>query len=199
MKEVWKDLVGYEGHYQVSNFGKIKSVGRYGFRPASRRNKSYRFWIRERILKTGINGGGYKYVILSVGHHLRPLTIHKAVAVTFLGERPLGMAIDHIDGNKLNNRADNLEYVTPKENSRRAILTGCVGIGVNNSHCTIKSRVIELEIIRLRYEEKWTYKEIANKFNIRRGAVYRCLLRNNAYKNIGRVGRPRGPYKKHRD
>jgi DNA invertase Pin-like site-specific DNA recombinase len=116
------------------------------------------------------------------------------VALAFIGKRPDGFAIDHIDCNKLNNVVNNLEYVTIRENNRRAIENGCIKKGVENPHCSIKSKEIESEIIRLRYEEKWSYKKIAEKYNLSRSAIYRSILRCGAYKNIGRVSGIRGPY-----
>lgn len=199
MEEIWKDIPGFEGFYQVSNFGNVKTVGRYGYNPGSRRTKPFKFWIKERVLRPDVNTSGYKYVILCVDSNKKPIMIHTAVAITFLGERTKNMSIDHIDGNKMNNCVSNLEYVTYRENNLRAYRTGCKKIGRESSKSKIKTEEQEDRIIYLRYIEKLTYNEISKIMGVSKTTVYRCLLRRYAYKNIGRVSRPRGPYKKHMD
>ena len=99
--EIWKQCSESKNClYEVSNFGTIKSITKV--------NK------KERILKGYPDGNGYLQVKISGKH----ITIHKLVAIAFIGERPEGLDIDHIDRNKLNNRADNLRYCTSSENIR---------------------------------------------------------------------------------
>ena len=105
----WKPIKDYEELYMVSNTGLVKRIrfinGKHNFE-------------RERLLKPTINKDGYMFVRLCKNGKSKNMRIHKLVANAFLGENDL--QVDHIDGNKLNNRLDNLEYVTPKENTQRA-------------------------------------------------------------------------------
>lgn len=102
--EVWKDIPGYEGLYQVSNTGKIKSMN-YGRTGAPG------------ILTPGNAGSGYKCVELSnADKKLRKHLVHRLVWKTFVGPIPEGMQINHKDENKSNNSLENLEVVTPKQN-----------------------------------------------------------------------------------
>lgn len=69
-----------------------------------------------KALKYHLNPNGYYYVVMSVKGERKSRTVHSVIAETFLGERPLGLVIDHIDGDKSNNNKNNLQYITQKEN-----------------------------------------------------------------------------------
>jgi hypothetical protein len=116
MKEEWKDIPGYEGLYQVSNLGRVKSLGRY--RNAKNGSKAYRKGL---IKKTYTNKKGYLTLSLSKNGISKTFTIHQLVAIVFLNHIPDGMNIivDHIDNNKLNNCVDNLQLITNRENSSK--------------------------------------------------------------------------------
>ena len=106
MVEVWKDVVGYEGKYQVSNFGKVRSIDRIDASGKKRKG---------RYLKSCKDKDGYLYVCLSDGN-VTTRKIHKLVAESFIGVCPTGYQVNHKDENKTNNRIENLEYVTAKQN-----------------------------------------------------------------------------------
>lgn len=108
IKEIWKDVLGYEGTYQVSNFGNVKSL-------------SYRRTILEQILKPCLNKDGYYRVTLHQNNKMKISLIHQLVAIAFLNHKRCGYekVINHKDFNKLNNNIDNLEIVTNRENSNR--------------------------------------------------------------------------------
>jgi hypothetical protein len=113
MKEIFKDVLGYEGLYQVSNLGNVKSIG----------NKKKR---KEKILKPSNNGEGYYKVELYKEAKRKSIKIHVLVAMAFLGHKPDGthrIVPDHKDGDKSNNRADNLELITQSVNIERYWLT----------------------------------------------------------------------------
>ena len=102
--EIWKDIPGYEGRYQASNTGKIKSM-------------NYKQSGLPGILTPGNTGSGYKCVELSnADKKLRKHSVHRLVWKTFVGPIPEGMQINHKDENKTNNSLENLEIVTPKQN-----------------------------------------------------------------------------------
>ena len=102
--EIWKDVPGYEGLYQVSNWGQVKSL-KFG---------------KERILKPSANSRGYLRVALSKDGKAKTYRIHQLVAMVFLDHQPDGMniVINHLDNNPLNNKLDNLELVRQWYNTR---------------------------------------------------------------------------------
>ena len=118
MQEIWKDIKGYEGLYQVSNLGRIKSLSK--FVNNNPKSSKFGYYTKERILKTSKSNNGYLIVHLFKNSKQYTIYIHRLVAITFIPNSNNLLQVDHIDGNKQNNRIDNLEWVTPKENINRA-------------------------------------------------------------------------------
>lgn len=114
MKEVWKPVIGYETHYQVSNLGRVKSI---------ERTVTYKdgrvFNYPEKILTPSIEGRGYHAIKLSKSGRAMTHSLHKLIFEAFNGARSEGMVIDHIDNNPLNNRLDNLQQITQRVNSTK--------------------------------------------------------------------------------
>ena len=108
--ERWRDIPGYEGIYQVSDFGRVRSRYRRGRYSWTQVTDSWR------LLKPGREGNGYLYVALSLGGERKNRSVHTLVAEAFLGPRPAGMQVCHADGSTDNNRLENLRYDTPAGN-----------------------------------------------------------------------------------
>ena len=105
-EEIFIDIKGYEGHYQISNLGNVKSL---------KRN-------REKMRNPSIDKTkGYLRVCLYIAGERKSLYIHQLVAIAFLGHTPNGnnMVVDHIDNDKTNNRLDNLKVISSRENSSK--------------------------------------------------------------------------------
>ena len=111
-REIWKDIIGYNGLYQVSNFGRVKSLSR---RTSDGRN------IKEKIISTKNSKGWYLTFKAANDRVYKTLSIHKLVAVHFIPNIKNKPEINHIDGNKQNNFVENLEWVTPSENMEHAV------------------------------------------------------------------------------
>jgi hypothetical protein len=111
MEEIWKDIQGYKGLYQVSNYGNVKSLAR----EIDRGNLPNRFQ-KEKLLKKCAGSNGYYVINLFKNKKSKTFTIHSLVALAFIGERT-DIDINHIDSNKLNNVFSNLEYVSRRENT----------------------------------------------------------------------------------
>ena len=114
--EIWKSIEGYEGLYEVSNFGNVKSLSR----TITKGNITY--VTKDKILKQSVDSVGYPYVNLSDYKKQKTFRIHQLVAVAFLNHTPdkhKGLVIDHIDCNKLNNMTTNLQLITNKKNTSK--------------------------------------------------------------------------------
>lgn len=120
MEETWKNIDGHEGRYQVSNLGRVKTLERtvsFG--------RSYRV-IKEKVLTPSIGTTGYFEIKpCKEGRH-ETRKIHRLVANAFIDNIYNKPQVNHIDGNKLNNKVENLEWVTKSENAIHAYKTGLV-------------------------------------------------------------------------
>ena len=132
-KEVWKDIEGYEGIYEISNFGRVKSY---------KRNSE------GKILKPCVSSWGYLFFVSSKGGKTKTLYIHGLVAKHFLGYKPDRMfsVVNHIDGNKTNNNISNLEIVSARKNANEFHR-------LNSEKLTSKYAGVSLN--RSRTEKKW--------------------------------------------
>lgn len=110
-QEIWKDVVGYEGLYQVSNLGRIKSL------PKEKKTPTTTFMTKETILNQHKDKGGYFRVMLTKKGKSILKLVHIIVASAFIGERG-NLTVNHKDENKANNNVNNLEYLTRVENVR---------------------------------------------------------------------------------
>lgn len=119
-EERWQPIAGYEGMYEVSDAGRVRSLDRWG--------------ARARMLTQSAVTGGYLAVKLTNRDRGLTKPIHVLVAVTFIGPRPPGHHVRHLDGDQTNNRLANLAYGTPSENVQDSIRHGTQA-QVKKTHC----------------------------------------------------------------
>lgn len=164
MEEVWKDVKGYEGYYQVSNLGNIKSLERI-IENSGTRTGYYK--IKERILKPreNKNRNGYYELSLRKDGKEKRFKVHRLVACAFI-ENPYNKPeVNHIDGNKSNNCVSNLEWTTSKENKEHAW-----NIGLNNSNH--KKRPIKCNENNMCFE---SVVQASKELNCDRRCIFRVL------------------------
>jgi len=116
MIENWKQCKGFEGYYEVSDLGRVRTVARESVKSNNRKCV-----VKERILAQA-NVRGYKKVTLKCDGIRKDMRVHRLVAMAFL-DKPKEM-VNHIDGDKTNNRLDNLEWATRSENELHAYNNG---------------------------------------------------------------------------
>ena len=162
--EIWKDILGYEGLYQISNLGRVKSLtrtksGKYGsIRP-----------VKERILKPTKDNKGYFLVHLYNNSSGKTLMVHRIVASAFI-PNPQGLPqVNHKDENKANNCVDNLEYCTPEYNSNYGTRNKKVSKSlINNSKRSKSVLCVETGVI---YSST---KEVQRQLGYSGGHISKC-------------------------
>ena len=116
MEEIWKDIKGYENMYQISNIGQVKSLEHY-VQQKNRWGQTISRIQKSRLMKIHINKNGYFRVVLHKNGIEKNYSVHRMVYEAFVGEIPDGMQVNHINEIKTDNRLENLNLMTPKENS----------------------------------------------------------------------------------
>lgn len=117
--EIWKDVIGYEGFYQVSNLGNVKRVG--SFRGV---NKAY---LENYYLTKVDNGKGYLRVKLTVNNKSKRIMLHRIIAEAYIPNPNNYKVINHINGNKKDNSIENLEWCTQSYNCLHSVAMGTWG------------------------------------------------------------------------
>lgn len=157
--EEWRPVPGYEGRYQVSDQGQVKSLPR-----TQRRKNGTAYTVAGRILSPGVDFGRYPLVILYRDGEKATRRIHSLVADAFLPGR--GTCVNHIDGDKQNNRATNLERVSHSENSRHAADSGLQPYKLNPASA---------EEIRVTRTFGATVRSLSEQYGVSKAAVYEVL------------------------
>lgn len=165
-KEEWRDVVGFEGLYQISNKGKVVRVstgkGARAGHVMSQKPKKGKGYVRISLRNNGQT------------HHL---AVHRLVMAAFVGQCPHGYEVNHKNGNKADNRLVNLEYVTPSENRNHArdVLGVKFGIRgrVGEKSPSAKLSPTQVREIRKLFNSGLTYKEIGHKYGVGKTTIWR--------------------------
>ena len=166
MSEVWKDIDGYEGSYQVSNMGRVRSVDRV---VTDKDGRVCRY--KGRVLKPGVNTRGYEYIALYNDTGRSNKTVHRLVLEAFKPRVNMNdLQVNHIDGVKLNNHLTNLEWVTAHDNMLHAYDMGLIKKRSEDSHYAKLSNADVLEILQ-RLDNGELQRDIALDYGVGR----RCI------------------------
>lgn len=170
-EEIWKDIPDYEGSYLISNLGRVNSL------------------LTNKILKPSIDTGGYKVVCLCKNNKKKNFNIHQLVAMAFLNHTPnrFELVVNHKDSNKLNNKLDNLEIITNRQNlsiervkvkSEKAGIALRVGVDKRSDKFRIQFHV---DGKKLKYFGN--YKDV-NQANNLATKILNLIEKNYSYKEI---------------
>lgn len=165
--ETWKDIEGYEGKYQVSNLGGVRSLDRYPLFKDGRKRR-----LQGQRLKPVKDHNGRLYVKLSNNENVRKnKSISRMVATAFLGSpEDALLEVNHIDGNPLNNHIKNLEWTTRQENMKHAFDNNLFRTGEDSPHNKVLISDVE-DIFKLKFVESKTNKEIATIYPVSRQTI----------------------------
>lgn len=167
MEEVWKPIPGFEGAYEVSSFGRVRSLDRT-YSAMSRWGSLVERRIRGRVLKAYVNHhrGGYRYVNLKddSGQHL--CRVCRIVATAFIGECPRGFQVRHLNGFSADDRLENLVYGTPRENAADKERHGTAARGETHGG----AKLTETDVHRIRNGDECAH-ELAAQFGVHFGHI----------------------------
>ena len=179
-KEIWKDIKGYEGFYQVSNLGRVRGLDRvvnHGSHNTTRK-------IKGRIIKAGNNGTGYLFSPLQKDGKVKQVCVHRLVAQAFIPNPKNKPQVNHKDKVRDNNKSSNLEWCTVRENicysglniKKTSKYTGVcwhkfskswrAAIDINGKRIELGNYKTE-ELAKEAYQHKFSKHKLKNKYNIK--------------------------------
>lgn len=176
MTEIWKNIIGFEDSYQISNIGNVKSKNR---RVNSKYGKT-RF-VKGQILKNIIDKDGYHKVNLKRNQKGKTLFVHRLVCIHFHENPQNKKQVNHINGVKNDNRCENLEWCTASENRKHAYKTGLQngltrrGDKNNFSKLTEKKVLVIKKMIKNKIKQKC----IASVFKVNPSAISAISSKKN--------------------
>ena len=176
MKEIWKDVQGYEGQYQVSNLGRVKSI---------KRKLNNGRTVNEKMLNSSSKKktqDGYLMVALA-GKTFR---VNRLVAAAFIPNPDNKPVVNHIDGDKENNKADNLEWTTISENMLHAYRCGLKTAMIGEKNTNAKLTKEQVKAIRneyVPYSKKYGSNALAKKYNVSNVTITN-IVNYKTYKNV---------------
>gem|GEM_PF-734995 len=169
-EEYFLDVPGYEGLYQVSNNGNIKSLSR------KFKNRTY----GGEIMKGSIDRDGYKKVLLIKDKNKKKYFVHRLVGLAFIENDLSHPVINHKNGNKLDNNADNLEWVTISQNNIHALRNGLkkpsfkhllAYVGKGENHNVAKINEVQVKEIRKLRKEGLSLKNLSQQYNLHQTTI----------------------------
>ncbi|AGO47430.1 HNH endonuclease [Cellulophaga phage phi19:3] len=176
--EIWKPIKGYENIYQVSNFGRVKSLDRIVFN----KGNGTRCKTKGRVLKQSKDKGGYLYVGLynKDNEKTSSIKVHRLVAFSFCSGYTEGLEVNHKDGIRDNNLYTNLEWVTRSQNIRDTYKRGRITYGQKNNASKLMDR--DIGVISSLYDSGVSQSIISLAFGVSQSTISN-VIKNKHYKN----------------
>jgi len=177
-EEIWLPVSGYEEIYRVSNLGRVKSIDHFVL-VSSGRNRIQ----KGRMIKADISSKGYTQVSLSKNKSKFHTGVHRLVAIAFIENNNDKPQVNHIDGNKQNNRVENLEWCTNQENQIHAVSNNLISHNTSDKHHM--SKLTNTDVRHARYFNKngFSTKKLSVVYNVTTTAMHN-ILNNKTYINI---------------
>lgn len=174
VKEEWRPVAGYEGLYEVSDLGRVRSLDRVVIHK----------WAGEAMkhgkvlsLRSRRGRPGYCFAALydGVSKKQKRMSVHRLVAICFIGNPSKKQMVNHIDGNPLNNSVSNLEWCTASENSIHSFTLGTRKPARGERHAMSKLKEIDVKAIRWLYENGFGRDRLSEMFVVSRTQIGNIL------------------------
>lgn len=179
--EIWKDIPGYEGYYQVSSIGRVKSLERKTESISPRHNRSHLI-IKENIRVAHIKKLGYYEIRLQVNKLRTNHSVHRLVAQAFIPNIENKEQVNHINGIKTDNRVENLEWATRSENVLHAFKIGLAcRKGIKNS--AAKLTETDVKEIKILLKEGFSIRSLSEKFKVYHSTIQKIKY-NHTWKHL---------------
>ena len=167
LPEIWKDILGYEGHYQISNLGNVKRFTKY----------------KSNILKPRINKRGYVQIILCKNNCAKTFRLHRIIAESFIPNPYKKLQVNHINGVRHDNKVENLEWVTQNENMKHAFENRLAVALKGESQPNSKLKEIQVLDIKERIKKRESNISIAKLYNVSMETISN-IKRNRTWKHL---------------
>lgn len=164
MIEVFVPINGYETLYEISNTGKVKSLAKF-------KGTRYTQYIPERIMKPRPNTYGYLQVGLCLRNVKKPVYVHRLVASHFINNPENKKEVNHIDGDKHNNKVENLEWCTRMENEKHSY---SIGLKRKGSMWGNSKKVVQMDLSGSVLKEWSCIKEVSEHLGVDRRNIVNC-------------------------
>ena len=176
VKELWKDLVGFENRYMGSTLGRIKSKDL-----KLKKRNGVIYTVKSNILNPIIDSRGYLAVCLRKNEKASTVRVHRVIALTFLENPENKSDVNHKNTNKLDNRAVNLEWATRLENNHHAQDSNLIPYKIQKN---------QIPVIKTLYSSGQTHKQIAQKYGVNQSTITRIIngkRRKRAHINVDNI------------
>ncbi len=182
-QEIWKAVPGYEGSYEVSDLGRVRSLDRITLQRTRWGGVMERHW-QGAVLAPRVNPQGYFRHILYLGlGEKRDCSAHEIVALAFLGPRPDGFETRHLDGNAANNTLANLCYGTTKDNAADRLTHGRQHDNKGEKHGNHKFKIDDITEMRRMVAGGCTQTEVAEIFDTSQGVIS-AIVNRKAWRHV---------------
>lgn len=171
-KEIWKDIPGYEGYYQISNTGNIKSLDRFIVK-----KNGAKVFLQGKYVSVSVHKHGHHVVRLWKENNTKLYNLYRLLALVYISNPENKKEVNHIDGNRMNFDLKNLEWVTASENMKHAYVNGLSKCNFEKGfkHKRSKLNNEKLDEIFERRKSGKKLNEIANEFGLNFQYVSRLL------------------------
>ena len=178
LEEEWKDISGYEGRYQISNMGRIRSL------PRIVKNGIGECHKKGKILKPQKAVNGYMRATLCNEKYYKHFKIHRLVAEHYIPNPENKPQVNHINGDKTDNRVDNLEFCTHEENIKHAIKNGLIDLEKRKLEMIKlgkkRAKKVNQYDLEHKFIKRWdSLKEASETLNINYGNISSCCIGNH--------------------